>query len=322
MVNNIPKNVTSINDLFATDTTNNLNTRVSSVDNPVQPTFINKNPNPVDTQINLPPPNYINIFPTPSSIYNTVDNQSSTGLMNNSATGLMNNSATGLMNNSATGGTNLMTNLSPVGNTTQPIIQKGDTGEAITEEETQIGEKTNPTFTLFGNEYDIDSALISIIIIIIFCLIWKITGLWKALKYDTSFTFIFLFFILYNLIIIKTSGTTSGGIVYEINILLTVEQMISIILGTMILFILFQHNIQPSLHPICREIIEKISISIMILLTIGSLWVSTYTTGRTFRALRKLKQGIYNVSLTLFIIIGLIFFKGGTTGNKGGATCN
>ena len=182
-------------------------------------------------------------------------------------------------------------------------------------EEEDIGEKSNPVYqtkSIIGKDLDQDSANVFILVILIWVLIWFTSGLWKTLEYDPIFVFIFLFFIVYICAQIYTSGTSSGGVVYELNILLTVEQMISILFGTIVVFTLFSHYLRDKMgvHPNCMNIIFKLSISIVIILTTASLWVNVITSGRSFRAIRKFKQGIYNVSLTLFIIIGLIVYKG------------
>jgi cation transport ATPase len=178
----------------------------------------------------------------------------------------------------------------------------------VEEESRELGLKKNPHFTIFGKDFDIDSMIIGIILVIVWITIWKTTGLWKTLKYDISFIIIFFMFILYTLLNIYTAGVTAGGIVYEMNILTSVEQMISILYGTMVLFALFGKNLP--VHENCRPIIMKLIMSIIIVLTVSSMWINVWVTGRAFRAVRKLKQGSYNVSLALFIIIGLILLKG------------
>lgn len=172
----------------------------------------------------------------------------------------------------------------------------------------EIGEKQNPTVNIFGHKYDKDTIVINFLIILIWCLIWKVSGLWAVLRYDVLFAVIFFAFILYNIMTISVAGTSSGGVVYELNILLTVEQMISILLGTMAMFCLFGKNL--SVDASCREVITKLSTCILIILTLASMWVNVWITGRAFKAVRKFKQGIYNVALTLFIIIGIILIKG------------
>jgi hypothetical protein len=176
------------------------------------------------------------------------------------------------------------------------------------EEEDDIGEKKNPTFTLLGKEYDWDSVIVGLLIIVIWILIWRTSGLAKTLKYDRVFGVIFILFIAYVLLNTYTAGNSSGGVVYELNILLTVEQMVSILFGTIVLFAIFEKNIP--VHDNCRTIIRRLSMSIVVILTTASLWVNVFTSGRAFRAVRKFKQGVYNVALTLFILVGLIFLKG------------
>lgn len=121
------------------------------------------------------------------------------------------------------------------------------------------------------------------------------------------FSIIFWLYILYTLANIQSSDHTSGGVVYELNILLTVEQMISILFGTLVLFMLFHHNVK--IHDNCKPVVFKLAVSIVIILTSASLWVNVWTTGRAFRAVRKFKQGIYNIALALFMITGIIFIR-------------
>jgi hypothetical protein len=172
------------------------------------------------------------------------------------------------------------------------------------EEDVGFGEKKNTTWSLFGNEYDVDTTVVLLLTIVIWIIIWRSSGLYKTLRYDPIFIIIFLLFILYSIINIFTSGTTSGGVVHELNILLTVEQMISILFGTVVLFALFFNKIP--LHQNCKSVVYRLTLSIIIILTTASLWVNVITSGRAFRAIRKFKQGIYNISLALFILIGLI----------------
>jgi hypothetical protein len=104
-----------------------------------------------------------------------------------------------------------------------------------------------------------------------------------------------------------TSGTTSGGIIYELNVLLTVEQSISILFGALILFAVFSNKID--IHPSCKNVIFRLNMSILIVLTLASLFVNLWSVGRAFRFVRKMKQNIYNMSLVLFLIVCLIFLK-------------
>jgi hypothetical protein len=176
-----------------------------------------------------------------------------------------------------------------------------------TEAET-IGENQNPIITLFNIDFDVDTILVSLLIFFIWVVIWQASGLWKLLRYNWIFGLVFFLFILYTLTNIVTAGTTSGGVVYELNILLTVEQMISILLGSVILFTLFSKNL-PTPEG-CNSIVFKLLMSNVVILMISSLWVNVITTGRAFRFVRKFKQGVYNITLTFLIIVGIIYIKG------------
>ena len=179
-------------------------------------------------------------------------------------------------------------------------------------QENSHDERRNPVVPFFGKDLDRDSLIVFSIIIGIWVLIWTTSGLWKVLEYDSIYTLLFFMFITYVLMQIYTSGTSSGGVVYELNILLTVEQMISILFGTIVVFTIFSNNLKShyGVHDNCMKIVFRLCVSIIIILTTASLWVNVITTGRSFRAIRKFKQGIYNVALTLFIIIGLILYRG------------
>lgn len=203
----------------------------------------------------------------------------------------------------ATSPTNPVTPVSPVNPPETKYVEK--------EEEEEIKEKHNPTipfFILFGEHVDMDTAVIAYIVILMWIAIWYFTGLIKSVGKDILFTIIFVIFILYMMLNVKTSGTSSGGVVYELNILLTVEQMVSILLGTMVLFTLFADKL--NVHQNCRIVIQKSLLSILIILTFCSLWVNVFTSGRAFRAVRKFKQGVYNVSLMLFVLVCLTFIRG------------
>lgn len=175
------------------------------------------------------------------------------------------------------------------------------------EEPSEIGEKKNPTLTIGNYDFDIDSCVVMLLLILIWSFIWKTSGLWAMLKYDITFIFLYFFFIIYCVLNMFTSGNTSGSIVYELNILMNVEQMVSILFGTMILFTLFKDRLE--IHQGCKKLISHLMMSIVIIMTIISLWVNVFVSGRAFRALRKFKQGVYNISLMLFLITGLIYIK-------------
>ena len=118
---------------------------------------------------------------------------------------------------------------------------------------------------------------------------------------------IFGFFAIYLVANTFTAGNKSGGVIYELNILLTVEQMVSILYGTMVLFMLFNKNIP--IEGANKIIVTNLSVIIIFLLTIASMWVNLYSSGRSFRFLRKFKQGVYNIALVCFSMILVVYLQ-------------
>lgn len=203
----------------------------------------------------------------------------------------------------------LVSSALPDGATSPIQLTEEDVGLPEIKEESEIGEKGNPTWNFFGLHLDIDSTIVVFLNILIWTVIWYISGLYKTLRHDPIFTAIFIGYIVYMLANIYTSGSTSGSVVYELNILLTVEQEISILLGTMLMFAVFKDRL--TLHPNCVKVVNTLILSCLIVLTSASLWLNVFSTGRSFRAVRKFKQGIYNIALSLFLIIMLIYIKEG-----------
>jgi len=172
-----------------------------------------------------------------------------------------------------------------------------------------IGKSDNPTILVGGRKLDYDTMLVMLVTVVAWITIWQQSGLLSQILRNPSLLFVFVAFIGYSIMNVYTSGTTSGGVMYELNILLTVEQMISILFGTMVLFAVFYQRI-PFIPDRCKFTIHKLIIPIVMVLTISSMWLNLVTSGRSFRALRKLKQGFYNIALALFIVITVVLLKG------------
>ena len=175
------------------------------------------------------------------------------------------------------------------------------------QQQIDIGEVKNPVIKVMGKEYDFDSVVVLGLVLVIWFMLWNSTGMIKLAQQDMTYLFIFVIFPMYMIFTMTTSGLTSGGVIYELNILLSVEQMIAILFGTVVLFVLFMKNL-----PLADEwhtTMYTIGIAMIILLCISSLWVNVVTSGRAFRMVRKFKQGIYNICLTLFIVLTTLFIK-------------
>jgi hypothetical protein len=205
------------------------------------------------------------------------------------------------------------TPVSPV-SPTQPDSTSTDGTVPLTRTrtESEIREEENPTIRVLGVKYDLDTIIVNFSIIAVWIAIWWFSGLYRTLQYDPAFFLVFFLFASYMLINVASAGTTSGGVVYELNILLNVEQMISILFGSFMLFVLFNQSIP--YHDSCRTLVFNLAMSVMMILATSSMWVNVVTSGRAFRFVRKLKQGIYNASLSIFVLILMIMLKANPCG--------
>ena len=154
---------------------------------------------------------------------------------------------------------------------------------------------------------DLDTTIVLGLSLAIWVFIFQYSGMFRLLKVHPIIMGVFVTFIVYSIANLLTSGHTSGGVVYELNILLTVEQMISILLGSFLLLCLFLYKLQAP-EPL-RPLLTRLSVIIVLLLACASAWVNIISSGRTFRALRKFKQSLYNIALALFAIICILLLE-------------
>jgi hypothetical protein len=154
---------------------------------------------------------------------------------------------------------------------------------------------------------DRDSAVVYSAVIAVWVAVWVTTGLHRY--HSPLFVAIFTAFIGYCILAFITSDTKSGGVVYELNILLTVEQMISILFGTVVLFAVFADRLEAPAS--CKSVIYRLTMSNVVILCMASMWVNVYTSGHMFKALRKFKQGIYNIALIVFMLVAILYVRGG-----------
>ena len=176
-------------------------------------------------------------------------------------------------------------------------------------EETGVAEHRNPTIHINGYDIDIDSMVVILINIILWILFWFFSGIYVLIGRDLLSTILFFGFIVYMICNIIISGNTSGNVMYELNILMSVEQMVAILFGAIVLFTMFIPHFQ-TISSECRSVVQRIAVLILIVLTLASLWINLWTNGRAFRMVRKLKQGLYNLALCLFLMICIILSRG------------
>jgi hypothetical protein len=166
-------------------------------------------------------------------------------------------------------------------------------------------ERPNPTFDILNFKIDIDSLIVMGICLVSWIGIWRYTPLWQLLSRGRwYYKAVFGGFILYTLANVVTSGNKSGTVQYELNILLTVEQMISIMFGTVVVFLLFGDRL--NLPSDAQQVVSLVSCIMLVVLGFASMWINVVTTGRAFRSVRKGKQAAYNIAYALFVVLGLV----------------
>jgi hypothetical protein len=173
----------------------------------------------------------------------------------------------------------------------------------------EIGEKGNPTLLFQGYEIDQDTAIVVAVLVTIWVLVWRTTGVYKTLRHDILFSVIFVAFTIYLMTALVTSGHSSGSISYELNILLSVEQMVALLFSLVVVFTLFSYKLE--VHASCSPVIKRINLAMLVLLSMTSLWVAIGNNARAFRGIRKFKQGMYNIVLIMFMVCALIILRGG-----------
>lgn len=175
------------------------------------------------------------------------------------------------------------------------------------EEVDDIAEEQNPTFEFFDLSLDVDTTIVILGGILVWALIWYQSGLMKRMSLDPLYMFIFSVFVLYQLLNVVTSSAKSGSSAFELNVLMSVEQMISILFGTLVVFTLFSDRL--NLHPETQNMLRILSVDAILMLTVASMWLNVSTSGRSFRAIRKAKQMLYNIALALFVLGCILILK-------------
>lgn len=167
----------------------------------------------------------------------------------------------------------------------------------------EIKESRLPTIDLLGYTIDRDALIVGVCVLllwILLCLfILRNTGL--STVFSMAIGLIMLLFAVYIIASVFSSEPSAGGVVFELANLTSVEQMISVITGSFILFFGLMLFL-PSPDDRMKRVLCSLSLVSMLLIGAISMWVNTIMTGRAFRNLRKIKQAGYNIVLCLFII--------------------
>jgi hypothetical protein len=178
-----------------------------------------------------------------------------------------------------------------------------DTSSYRQDESRDIRESKTPTILIAGHQVDRDAVILGVSTLIVWGTIcWYImNNIQLPPMFKWPVTIIMSLFAVYIVVAVLSMDPSSGGIVFELNNLTSVEQMISVILGSFVVFFGLIFFI-PSIPTETRHVLITLACVSLLLLGVISMWVNTIMSGRAFRNLRRFKQAMYNMVLCLFII--------------------
>lgn len=128
--------------------------------------------------------------------------------------------------------------------------------------------------------------------IIALIILWKKLGLFSLIRDTKILLLIFIVQILFFMFQIFSSPASHADVSKETSSLIVVEQLSSVFLGSMVLFIVFSSKIQ--------YINYRIIMVSIIINTLLFIYTSVENTGENMRILRKIKQSGLNISIFLF----------------------
>jgi hypothetical protein len=167
-------------------------------------------------------------------------------------------------------------------------------------DEEELNLKDTDTIQIRNMKFDKTSFIILISAMVIFTIIWAAAGLFGETKKTKGLFVIYIIAMKIFVYQIIYSSTFTGNITYEQSNLVSLEQLGSMFVGSIVVLTVFISNIKPyKLHP-------KTFTILMLCIMLGSLMyvvISFRKTGYNLRIVRKVKQAIFNIVISLFIAI-------------------
>lgn len=123
--------------------------------------------------------------------------------------------------------------------------------------------------------------------------IWKKLGLINILTNDRNLAIIYILLISSFVIQIFTSDITVGGFTMEINELTNLNQLISVFMGTLILYSVFIKN--------NNNVERNVLYTTIMINTLLIMHINVQNDGNSIRQIRKFKQVGFNIIIFLFM---------------------
>lgn len=151
---------------------------------------------------------------------------------------------------------------------------------------------------MFGIDLDLKSLYISVIAITISIIAWHYTRLFRSGVKDPTFLVFFAILVLNFIAQIFTSDAYAGSLTLEQSKLVSTEQLNSMLLGSLLVFI-FIVNTKPINS---QKHINLISLVAILLSVLNTMNLSVKKEGSQLRTLRKIKEIFLNISVVLFAV--------------------
>jgi len=146
------------------------------------------------------------------------------------------------------------------------------------------------SFIIMGKKYETLALYSSILAVVIMCLIWYYSGLFKKCKKHKGLIVIFILGILSFVMLIYKSSVLKGSILYERDRLVEVRQNITTLLGSIVV-VVFVINYYKRMNTKIMKVFYTCIISLIAL----NFMISEKNTGYAVASSRKPKQYIFNV---------------------------
>lgn len=167
--------------------------------------------------------------------------------------------------------------------------------KALSSDDTPLIKSAVINIPLLNLEVDKISFIIFTISIVAIFVIWKSVGLLGLINEDKFLLVLLVGQVVFFVSQIFTSAKTFGTIARESDHLSNLSQISTVLLGSMVLFVVFRYNFTP---------IEKKTIITAIILNCSLfIHISVKNSAEQIRILRKIKQSILNITTFLFIAV-------------------
>lgn len=191
-----------------------------------------------------------------------------------------------------------------------PTLRK-DVGDISTDAKTLTSSlefTTDPIIILFGYNIGLNNLVIKIAVIIITAIFWYIFGLFSFAKDNVILQIIFACVLIIPLIQIFTSSYLSGSFTLETSKVIHIDQMLSALLGSVLIYIYIYNNILIT-NATNKRIINYMFLGLIFVILIMQMHVNVKISGSQLKSVHLAKESAFNMIILTLIAISSISLK-------------